>query len=235
MATDKPETKQQPLPSEPMHVTTNDVEPDATLDAAIDETIKRSVSIVHAAAKALLVDPKKLCDLLRNVWRTTKGQPPLTDQEMFAGLSIIARFGLDPIAREVYVTRDATGRLLTIVAIDGWIKILDRCEHYDGFDMELHENDEHEIDWVECKIYSKLRSHPSIYRAYAHEYAEVSGFVAKKIPLHMLRLFALRHAARLFVPLGAPVMLEEEAIYAANNSEHSGKRGARVSRLSPAV
>jgi len=39
----------------------------------------------------------------------------------------------------------------------------------------------------------------------------MGGFVAGKMPSHMLRLFSLRHAARLFTPLGASVVTEEEA------------------------
>lgn len=181
------------------------------LDAAINETMQRRQSVAAAAATILGVAPARLCDLLRNVWKTSNGQPPLTDQEMFAGISMIARFELDPISKEVYVTRDSKGRLLTIVGIDGWVKILDRTEHYDGFEQEIHATDDGEIDWVETKIFSTKRRHPSVYRAFMSEYMRLGGFVAKTIPSHMLRLFSLRHAARLFTPLGGSVVTEEEA------------------------
>jgi hypothetical protein len=182
------------------------------LDEAIQETIKRRQSITRRTAAFLGVHPEKVCELLRNVWRTSKGQPPLTDREMFAGMSLISRYELDPIAREVYVTRNEKGQLLTIIGIDGWIKILDRTEGYDGFDQELGPPAaDEQLTWVETKIYSTRRSHPAVYRAFSHEYAALGGFMAQKIPSHMLRLFSLRHAARLFTPIGGQVVTEEEA------------------------
>ncbi len=180
------------------------------IDATVQAQRRRSVE--ESVAAKLGVNTDKLCDLLRNVWHTSKGQPELTKQEMFNGMSLIARFDLDPISREVYVTRDKTGRLLTIVGIDGWIKILNRTPHYDGFDVELGWNeDETKLLWAETRIYSKERSHPVVYRGFMQEYMKMAGNVAQKAPWHMLRIFSLRHAARLFTPLGGNVVLQEEA------------------------
>jgi len=186
-------------------------EPANLLDEVIANT-GRQKSVVNDAASVLGVEPGKLCDLLRNVWKVSNGQPPLTNQEMFAGLSMIARFELDPIAREVYVTRTKQG-LATIVGIDGWVKILDRTEHYDGYEMDIHEDEKGNVDYVECTIHSKTRKFPSKYRAFMREYRNLSGFMADKIPVHMLRIFAMRHAARLFVPLGVTIVTEEEALF----------------------
>jgi hypothetical protein len=169
-------------------------------------------SIAREAAALLGVSPDKLCGLLRNVWTTSKGQPDLTDQEMFSGISLVARYRLDPITREIYVTK-TQGRLITVIGIDGWIKILDRTDHYDGFEVDIHHDEKGRLEWVETTIYSKTRSKPTSYRAYWSEYEKVGGFVSKNMPSHMLRIFSLRHAARLFVPLGATVVTEEEAQY----------------------
>lgn len=184
----------------------------SVVDELVENTVKRRQSIVDNAAAVLGVAPDKLLDLLRNVWKTSKGQPPLTDQEMFQGISMIARYELDPIAREVYVTRTSSG-LATIVGIDGWIKILDRTDHYDGFTIDINVDANGDVESVDACIYSKKRTHPSRYRAFAKEYKQLAGFMAGKIPTHMLRIFALRHAARLFTPLGGSVMTEEEAMY----------------------
>lgn len=181
------------------------------LDEVIANT-KQHKSVVSDAASVLGVEPGKLCDLLRNVWKVSKDQPPLTNAEMFAGLSMIARFELDPIAREVYVTRTKQG-LATIVGIDGWVKILDRTDHYDGYEIEIHEDAKGNVDYVDCTIHSTKRKHPSKYRAFMKEYRNLSGFMADKIPVHMLRIFAMRHAARLFVPLGVSIVTEEEALF----------------------
>lgn len=168
-------------------------------------------SLSGKAATLLGVPAAQVCKHLRNVWTVSNGKEPLTDQEMFQGISMIARYELDPIAREITVTRDGKGRLLTIIRIDGWIKILDRTDHYDGMDVEEHFGDDKKIEWIETRIFSSKRTHPTVYRAHQSDYRNVAGPVAGSMPIHMLRLFSLRHAARLFTPLGGNVVTEEEA------------------------
>ena len=180
------------------------------LQRVIEATAAKSASIRNTAAQFLGVPADKACDLLRQVWRTSKDQPPLTDAEMFMGMSLIARYGLDPIAKEVYLTRTSKG-LVCIIGIDGWIKILDRTEGYDGFEQQEKFDDKGELACVETRIYSKKRKRPTTYRGYAMEYRKVAGVVARDMPWHMLRLFSLRHAARLFTPLGGSIVTEEEA------------------------
>lgn len=183
-------------------------QPTVPLDRVVAATERRQ-SITAEAAACLGVTPGKVCNLLRNVWKTSKGKDPLTDQEMFVGLSMIARFELDPIAREIYVTRTKNG-LATIVGIDGWIKILDRTDHYDGFEQELIRDEKTgNVTCCVTTVYSTKRSHPARYDAFTEEYQRVSGFVAQAMPIHMLRIFSLRHAARLFVPLGGVTTAEE--------------------------
>ena len=182
-----------------------------SLDEVVAATRSKRQTITSTAAAFLGVEPARVCDLLRGVWTTTKGTPPLSNQELTNGLALIARYELDPFAREIYVTRDKRGRLITIIGIDGWIRILDRTDHYDGFEQLFGYDQSGNVDWVETRIYSKHRRHPAVYRAFAREYKKLGGYVADLIPDHMLRLFSLRHAARLFVPLGGNVLTEEEA------------------------
>jgi len=189
------------------------------LSRVIENTKEHPVQVGKLAAHTLGVAPERMFDLLNNVWSVSKGRPPLTRHEMFQGVSMIARYRLDPIAREIYVTRDNKDRLITVIGIDGWVKILDRTEHYDGFEQDLEFAEDpksptgQKLVAVTTTIYSKQRSHPVTYKAYAWEYANLAGFMHDKIPWHMLRLFSLRHAARLFVPLGANVVTEEEATW----------------------
>lgn len=184
-------------------------EQNGILQAAIAETAKNK-TLTESAAEIMGVPAKSLLRFLRGVWTTSKGEAELTNEEMFIGISIVAKYHLDPVAREIYVTK-SKGKLMTVIGIDGWIKILDRTPHYNGYEMEIHEDETGKVDYVTAIIHSKDRKYPAKYRAYAREYSSVSGFMAGKIPIHMLRIFALRHAARLFVPLGGTVMTDEEA------------------------
>jgi hypothetical protein len=204
-------SKQQPV-MEKHYVTPGGEAVKSPLDATIEATARHK-SVLVDAANILGVGADKVCGLLRNVWTTSKGQSPLTDAEMFKGLSLIARYELDPIARDVYVTRSKDGRLLTIIGIDGWIKVLDRTEHYDGFEWDDETDANGKVIAVNVRIYSTKRSRPTTYRGLMSEYQRVGGVVAKDMPVHMLRLFSLRHAARLFTPIGGDVLTEEEARY----------------------
>ena len=184
---------------------------DGSLDAVIQQTERERASITQLCAAKLGVASNKVCHLLRQVWKTSKGQAELTDADMFTGMSLIARYELDPIAKEIYVTRGSDGRVFVIVAIDGWIKILDRNPDYDGFEQEFgYGPDGLVVIWIETRIFHKHRSHPTVYRGYRAEYEAMAGFVAKKMPLHMLGIFSLRHAARRFASIGGNVVLQED-------------------------
>jgi hypothetical protein len=169
----------------------------------------RTQSIRNETAAFLGVPIEKVFDVLRGVWTTSKGQPPLTDQELMVGMAIVSRYGLDPFAREIYVTRDKKGRLMTIIGIDGFIRILDRTEHYDGFEQDIVMGENGSIAEVTTRIHSKTRKHPAVYRAFMTDYMKLGGFMAGQIPGHMLRIFSIKHAARLFVPMGTVVTHEE--------------------------
>ena len=190
----------------------------ASQDAAVlDEVIRKTEArqgVMNKAAEYLMLPDKSetVYKVLRNVWAPSKDQAPLTDQEIFIGLALIAKYELDPFAKEIYVTRGKGGKIFSIVSIDGWIKILTRTEGYDGFEVTFSETADRNgtPDWIETAIYSTKRSRPTKYRAFRHEYEKFGGFVAGTAPIHMLRIFSLRHAARLFAPIGGGVVCEEE-------------------------
>ena len=120
------------------------------------------------------------------------------------------KYKLDPVAKEVYLSRAKDGRLMIIIAIDGWIKAVQSTPGFAGFTWEMHFEGKN-LEWVDCFIFSSLRpDHPVVYRAFAAEYAKVAGFIHGKMPWHMLRLFAFRHAARFFAPMSG-AMTEDEA------------------------
>lgn len=226
----------------PQHTTAATQEPVVgQLDEIISATERKRRSLLDGAARVLGVESKKVLQMLRNVWKVPKGEPPLTDDEMFVGVSLVARFELDPIARDIYVTRRKTGELMTVIGLDGWIRILDRTEHYDGYEQEFGHDANGQVEWLETRIYSKKRSHPIVYRAFAAEYKRVAGPTADKLPVHMLGIFSLRHAARRFVPLGCHVMTEEEAEYLirmdsqAEAPEPTTTGGSRLDRIKQQV
>jgi len=181
---------------------------DNALDKAIAATVARRESAMRSSAAFLGIPQADLYQAMRGIWTTTKGQDPLTDAEIWLGLRLVGRYELDPFAREIYVTRGKDGPMI-IVGVDGWVRLLNRNPDYDGFETALIEDDEGNVTAAETTIYSRSRSHPTTYMALASEYANLAGFMHATIPTHMLRIFSLRHAARLFMPLGGVVTEEE--------------------------
>lgn len=225
--------------SQPRQAQHTTVEPsraaDAHLDAVLEQS-ERATKIKRQAAEFLGLSPDKIVETLRHVWHVSSGKEQLTGAEMMQGLALVSRYELDPFAREIYVTKDGKGRVFAIVSVDGWVKILDRTPHYDGFEQEMHFTEKGELEWVETKIHSTKRSHPTTYRGYMTEYQRFGGFVSKTAPWHMLRIFSLRHAARLFTPLSAAVVTEEEFTAIVNQQGDTGKptgdmSGDKTSRM----
>ncbi len=181
-----------------------------------DKLIDRPRSIRLATAEYLGVDPEQIYKLLRHKWRPAKGEAEFTNAELTLAMAMIPKYDLDPMAKEIYLAR-GQGKLMIIVAVDGWIKIVHRAPGYDGHSFDMHFDEEGNLEWVDCTIYSTVRSHPETYRGFMKEYMALGGFMKGKIPWHMLRLFAFRHAARFFAPIGG-VVTEEEAHWMGNET-----------------
>ena len=188
---------------------TQTVDP-ALLEAAIAATERRQ-SLKEQAADYLQVPVDNMYAMLRHKWKTKKDEDPFTDGELFMGLSLIVKYDLDPMAKEIYLGRAKDGSLMIIIAIDGWIKIVHRTGDYNGHTQEMHFDEKGDLEWVDTTIYSKTREHPTVYRGFAKEYMRLGGFMKSSIPWHMLRLFSFRHAARFFAPIGGAVVTQEEA------------------------
>ncbi len=179
-------------------------------DQVLAAGIEAHVCGYQKAGELLGVPGDKVYGLLRNAWKVSKGQDEFSDGELFLGMSMVARYSLDPIAKEIYLARGKEGRVMLIIGVDGLVKILDRTDHYDGFEQTYDFDEKTEqMTWCETRIFSKKRSHPAVYRAFASEYAQLAGFMYKKIPWHMLRLFSLHHATRLFTPIGGVTTRDE--------------------------
>lgn len=188
---------------------TQTVDP-ALLEAAIAATERRQ-SLKEQAADYLQVPVDNMYAMLRHKWKTKKDEDPFTDGELFMGLSLIVKYDLDPMAKEIYLGRAKDGSLMIIIAIDGWIKIVHRTGDYNGHTQEMHFDEKGDLEWVDTTIYSRTREHPTVYRGFAVEYMRLGGFMKSSIPWHMLRLFSFRHAARFFAPIGGAIVTEEEA------------------------
>ena len=156
--------------------------------------VAKRTSLLEVMAAKVQMDPVAFQKTLAET--AFKADPPLSVPEFAAACVLCNRYDLDPICREIYVTR-SRGRLLTMLAIDGWLKIAQRSGQLDGIEFveEFSDEERKVIFSVTCTVYRKDQSRPTIYTAYRSEY-DKQNEVWKAYTVRMLRHKAAKEALR---------------------------------------
>lgn len=154
--------------------------------------VARRQSLLEVMAAKVQMDPQTFQRTLAET--VFKADPPLSVPEFAAACVICNKYDLDPISREIHVTR-SRGRLLTMVSIDGWLKIAHRSGQLDGIEFQEQFTDADEIHAVTCTVYRKDQSRPTVYTAYRKEY-DRQNEVWKTYTIRMLRHKAAKEALR---------------------------------------
>lgn len=131
-------------------------------------------SLVVKFADRYSVDPTKLMTTLKNTAFRQRGDQEVTDEQMMALLVVADQYGLNPFTGEIFAFNDK-GAIKPMVSVDGWLRIINEHPQFDG--MEFHYAEEWETPirgrntyaWIECVIYRKDRSRPTIIREYIDE------------------------------------------------------------------
>lgn len=178
-----PPPAQQPQRAQPQHV--------ATAGRSISEKL-----VGRLAAKFGIAAEALLTTLRDTVFRVRRDESPFTDTELAAALTIAERYDLDPFAKQIYAARHK-GALLLIVPIDGWIRIMNRDQDYDGCDFSYEMDDSGNPISCTCSMHSKSRSHPTVVTEYYDECYMDSSDVWRKWPKRFLRHRAFIQCARI--------------------------------------
>lgn len=118
------------------------------------------------------IDPDLLVETLKKTcFRGQRADSPAVTNEQLVALLIVAdQYGLNPFTKEIYAYPDKNGGIVPVVSVDGWIRIIQEHEHYNG--MEIRVPDEMIEDtserkhrhkrcweWMEVTIFRKDRDH----------------------------------------------------------------------------
>lgn len=129
---------------------------------------------------------------------SSKGQhgAVATNAEMAVFTGVCSKYSLNPLVKECAAFVSG-GKLQVIVMIDGWYKMVNRQENFDGVEFEDKFGDDGKIISITCKMHIKNRSHPTCVTEYLAECMDKKSSVWTRWPARMLRHKAYIQAARI--------------------------------------
>lgn len=158
------------------------------------------------------VEPDKLLATLKAT--VFKGA---SNEELLALVVVANQYGLNPFLRELFAFPNGKGGIVPMVPIDGWTKIVNRAEEFDGVEFSFEEGEDKKPISCTAKMYSKSRSHPiSVTEYYVECHRNTPPW--NTMPRRMLRHKAYIQAARVAYGISG-IFDEDEAKDAMRNGE----------------
>lgn len=142
-------------------------------------------------------DPKELMDVLKGTAFKVK-ERVVSDVEMAALLIVAQQYKLNPWTRQIYAFPDKQNGIVPVVGVDGWVAIINSHPEYDGVEFNYAEevvtpeNGKPCPIYIDCIIYRKDRTRPTVVREYLDEVYKKQQF-ASPWQTHTKRF--LRHKA----------------------------------------
>lgn len=121
------------------------------------------------------VDADKLLHTLRLTAFRQQGDITVSNEEMMALLVVADQYKLNPFTREIFAFFDRQKGVIPIVSVDGWSRIINSHDQYDGIEFRYSDQIVTMPDgkpcpeWCEVVIYHKDRSRPTVVREYLDE------------------------------------------------------------------
>lgn len=175
--------------------------------------IKHPKNAIEKLASRLDLSKEVLMDCLQKTAFSLCKEPA-----QFVAACVVANtYGLNPLLKEMYAFPGKSGGVVPVVSIDGWIKLVNRQEDFNG--VEIIENKEEsgqenksgtKVESVTVKFYMKHREHPVVVTEYMAECFDGTKEPWKRWPRRMLRHKAYIQGARLAFGFGG-IYDEDEA------------------------
>lgn len=132
------------------------------------------------------VEPKAVHSLLAETAFRQLYERVISEAEMVALLVVAMTYNLNPFTREIYALFDERERVVPVVGVDGWLRIINAQPDFDGMEFGYAEKEIKNTvsqgcpEWIECSIFRKDRAHPTVVREYLVEnYRETSQWNTK--------------------------------------------------------
>ncbi len=174
-----------------------------TTEIATTTTHAPKPSAMQLMASRCNVDPAKLHQTLKST--VFKGA---TDEEMLALVVTANTYQLNPLLKEMYAFPKKGGGIVPMVGVDGWLKIANRQDNYDGISVEVF-GDGKTPTHATCEIYLKNRAHPVKVTEYFEECRRNTD-PWNQMPRRMIRNKVMIQAIRVAFGIGG-IFDEDEA------------------------
>ncbi|WP_349361850.1 phage recombination protein Bet [Halopseudomonas aestusnigri] len=149
--------------------------------------VLKQTSLSARMAERFGVDPDQMMTTLKAT--AFKGQ--VSNEQMQALLIVADQYGLNPWTKEIYAFPDRNNGIVPVVGVDGWSRIINEHNQFDGLEFEQDD------DSCTCIIYRKDRKHPIKVTEWMAECKRDGVGPWKSHPRRMLRHKALIQCARL--------------------------------------
>lgn len=154
------------------------------------ETSGQPGGVIAAMSRRFDMDPRAFEATLR-----ATVVPKETTKEQFAAFLLVAReYDLNPITKEIYAF-PSKGGIQPIVSIDGWMKLMNSHQQFDGIEFEDHLTEDGQVISITAKVFRKDRKHSISVTEYLSE-CKRNTDPWKQFPRRMLRHKAAIQAAR---------------------------------------
>jgi phage recombination protein Bet len=158
-----------------------------TTETAIQ--LRPTADIASITANRFNIDPDRVFDIMRaTCFRQKNGG--VSNEQMVALLVVANQYGLNPFTKEIYAFADSGG-IVPVVGIDGWIRLANEHDQYDGVETNFGPYEEQMVtrlvwgeqkgqkvlkrtpvygpEWVTVTVHRKDRSHPIVVTEFLNE------------------------------------------------------------------
>ncbi len=147
----------------------------AATQAPAPKTAKSS--LVVKMAERYAVDPDKLMTTLKQTaFQQRDKEVVITNEQMMALLVVADQYRLNPFTKEIYAFPDKNNGIVPVVGIDGWSRIINSHEQFDGLELRFSDKlvtlDGMKVscpEWIEVSMFRKDRNRAVTVREYLDE------------------------------------------------------------------
>lgn len=160
----------------------------------MDNPVSHPKTLLARMAATYGIEPERMLSTLK----ATAFRGDVSNEQMMALLVVADQYSLNPWTKEIYAFPDRNHGIVPVVGVDGWSRIINSHNQFDGMEFTDGPPNERQIpEWIECRMFRKDRSHAVAVREYFVEVERSTMAPWKSHPRRMLRHKAMIQCGRL--------------------------------------